>query len=140
LPGLPDNLSVLRRRDFRLLFLGQGVSVLGDRMVAVALAFAVLEVGGSASAVGLVLACASLPLVGSVLIGGVVADRTSRRTVMIGADLPRRPPGGLGRVPRAHVGLELRGLPRRREHAVVVQLALPDTRRLGPAPSAQRSE
>ncbi|MGH2713144.1 MAG: MFS transporter [Thermoleophilaceae bacterium] len=86
---LPDNLHVLRRRDFRLLFAGQGVSVLGDRMVAVALAFAVLEVGGSASAVGLVLACATLPLVGSVLIGGVVADRTSRRTVMIAADLVR---------------------------------------------------
>jgi MFS family permease len=89
LPGLPQNLHVLRRRDFRLLFFGQGVSVLGDRMVAVALAFAVLEVGGSASAVGLVLACATLPLVGSVLIGGVVADRMSRRTVMIGADLVR---------------------------------------------------
>ena len=58
-------------------------------MVAVALAFAVLEVGGSASAVGLVLACATLPLVGTVLIGGVVADRTSRRTVMIVADLVR---------------------------------------------------
>jgi predicted MFS family arabinose efflux permease len=86
---LPDNLGVLRRRDFRLLFLGQGVSVFGDRMVAVALAFAVLEVGGSASAVGLVLACATLPLVGTVLVGGVVADRTSRRTVMIAADLMR---------------------------------------------------
>ena len=86
---LPTNLHVLRRRDFRLLFAGQGVSVLGDRMVAVALAFAVLEVGGSTSAVGLVLACATLPLVGSVLIGGVVADRTSRRTVMISADLVR---------------------------------------------------
>jgi MFS family permease len=88
-PRLPDNLGVLRRRDFRLLFIGQGVSVLGDRMVAVALAFAVLEVGGSASAVGLVLACATLPLVGSVLIGGVVGDRMSRRTVMIAADLVR---------------------------------------------------
>jgi MFS family permease len=88
-PRLPDNLGVLRLRDFRLLFLGQGVSVLGDRMVAVALAFAVLEVSGSASPVGLVLACATLPLVGSVLIGGVVADRTSRRTVMIAADLVR---------------------------------------------------
>jgi MFS family permease len=86
---LPDNLRVLGRRDFRLLFFGQGVSVLGDRMVAVALAFAVLELGGSASAVGLVLACAVLPLVGSVLIGGVVADRTSRRSVMIAADLVR---------------------------------------------------
>jgi MFS family permease len=86
---LPDNLGVLRRRDFRLLFLGQGISVLGDRMVAVALAFAVLEVGGSTSEVGLVLACSVLPLVGTVLIGGVVADRTSRRSVMIGADLVR---------------------------------------------------
>jgi predicted MFS family arabinose efflux permease len=89
LPGLPDSFALLRRRGFRLLFLGQGVSVLGDRMVAVALAFAVLEVGGSASAVGLVLACATLPLAGSVLIGGVVGDRMSRRTVMIAADLVR---------------------------------------------------
>jgi MFS family permease len=89
LPGLPDNLHVLRRRDFRLLFLGQGVSVLGDRMVAVALAFAVLEVGGSAAEVGLVLACGTIPLLLTVLIGGVVADRTSRRTVMVGADLVR---------------------------------------------------
>jgi hypothetical protein len=38
---------VLRRRDFRLLFGAQAVSVLGDRMVAVALAFAVLELGGT---------------------------------------------------------------------------------------------
>jgi MFS family permease len=88
-PGLPANLGVLRRRDFRLLFLGQGISVLGDRMVAVALAFAVLEVGGSATEVGLVLACKVLPLAGSVLIGGVVGDRTSRRSVMIAADLVR---------------------------------------------------
>jgi predicted MFS family arabinose efflux permease len=88
-PRLPENLGVLRRRDFRLLFVGQGVSVVGDRMVTVALAFAVLELGGSASAVGLVLACATLPLVGSVLIGGVVADRVPRRTVMIAADAVR---------------------------------------------------
>ncbi|MGH2760984.1 MAG: MFS transporter, partial [Thermoleophilaceae bacterium] len=89
MPFLPDSVQVLRLRDFRLLFLGQAVSVFGDRMVAVALAFAVLEVGGSASAVGLVLACATAPMVGSVLIGGVVADRSSRRAVMIGADIVR---------------------------------------------------
>jgi len=86
---LPDSLEVLREREFRLLFSGQGVSVLGDRMVAVALAFAVLEVGGSVSEVGLVLAAAVFPLVGSVLVGGVVADRVSRRAVMIHADLVR---------------------------------------------------
>ena len=44
-------------------------------MVAVALAFAVLEIGGSASDVGLVLAAGVFPLVGSVLVGGVVAGR-----------------------------------------------------------------
>src|SRR3954452_17221655 len=81
--------GVLRQREFRLVFLAQGVSVLGDRMVAVALAFAVLELGGSASAVGLVLASRMLPLVGSLLAGGVVADRVSRRAVMVTADLVR---------------------------------------------------
>jgi MFS family permease len=87
--GRFESLAILRRRDFRLLFLGQGVSVLGDRMVAVALAFAVLEVGGSASEVGLVLAAGWLPLVLTVLVGGVVADRTSRRAVMVTVDLVR---------------------------------------------------
>jgi MFS family permease len=86
---LGDSVSVLRLRDFRLLFAGQGVSVLGDRMVAVALAFAVLELGGSASEVGLVLAASWAPLVLTVLAGGVVADRTSRRAVMVAADLVR---------------------------------------------------
>lgn len=84
-----DNLAVLRDRDFRLLLGGQAVSVLGDRIVAVALAFAVLEIGGSPSDVGLVLAAGVLPLVASVLVGGVVADRASRRAVMVVADLVR---------------------------------------------------
>jgi predicted MFS family arabinose efflux permease len=81
--------AVLGLRDFRLVLCAQSVSVLGDRMVAVALAFAVLEVGGSASSVGLVLGAATAPLVASVLVGGVVADRLSRRTVMVTADLLR---------------------------------------------------
>ena len=84
-----DTRRLLRQRDFRLLFVGQGISVLGDRMVAVALAFAVLQMGGSASDVGLVLASAWAPLVITVLAGGVVADRTSRRSVMVTADLVR---------------------------------------------------
>jgi len=80
---------VLRRRDFRLLFWGQSVSVLGTRMVELALAFAVLEVGGSVAELGVVLAAHTLGFVISVLAGGVVADRSSRRAVMIGADLLR---------------------------------------------------
>jgi predicted MFS family arabinose efflux permease len=84
-----SDVAVLRRREFRLLLGGQAVSVLGDRVVAVALAFAVLEVGGSVAAVGLVLAARTAPLVASVLIGGVVADRVSRRTSMVVADVVR---------------------------------------------------
>src|SRR4051794_41986668 len=56
-------------------------------MVAVALAFAVLEVGGSVSEVGLVLASGTAALAASLLIGGVVADRSSRQAVMVAADL-----------------------------------------------------
>jgi MFS family permease len=88
-------LGVLRRREFRLMFLAQGVSVLGDRMVSVALAFAVLGVGGDASEVGLVLACRMLPMVASLLAGGVVADRVSRRGVMVVTDLVRLGSQGL---------------------------------------------
>lgn len=86
---LTENLDVLRGREFRLLFGGQAVSVLGDRMAIVALAFAVLEIGGSVSEVGLVLAAGTFPLVATVLVGGVVADRASRRAVMVVADLVR---------------------------------------------------
>ena len=86
---LPDSVAVLRGREFRLLFGAQAVSWFGDRMVAVALAFAVLSVGGSASSVGLVLAARTLPLVACLLAGGVVADRVPRRAVMVAADLVR---------------------------------------------------
>jgi MFS family permease len=71
------------------------VSWLGDRMVAVALAFAVLELGGSATDVGVVLACRTLPTVAFLLAGGVIADRLSPRTVMVAADLFRLVTQGL---------------------------------------------
>src|SRR4051812_29075525 len=58
-------------------------------MVNVALAFAVLELTGSASELGLVLAARMVPLVGFLLAGGVMADRLPRRTVMIAADVVR---------------------------------------------------
>lgn len=92
---LPESLDVLRTREFRLLFSGQAVSVLGDRMAVLALAFAVLEIDGSASDVGLVLAAGAFPLVATVLAGGVVADRASRRAVMVIADLVRVASQGL---------------------------------------------
>jgi MFS family permease len=94
-PRLPESLAVLRLRDFRLVFGAFAVSVLGDRMVTIALAFAVLELGGSPSEVGIVLAARTFPLVATLLIGGVVADRISRRAVMVAADLARLVTQGL---------------------------------------------
>jgi MFS family permease len=81
-------LQVLRHPNFRNLFLGQAASSIGDRIVFVALALYVTDVG-SPSDVGLVLAAHALPLVGFVLLGGVWADRLRRTRVMISADLVR---------------------------------------------------
>jgi MFS family permease len=81
-------LQVLRHRDFRLLFLGQSASTIGDRIVFVALGLYVTQIG-SPTDVGLVLAAHALPLVGFILIGGVWADRLPRTRVMIAADFAR---------------------------------------------------
>ena len=79
-------MGALRYRDFRLLFIGQFVSLFGDGLFAVALSFAVLETTGSRADLGIVLAAGSLPIVGFVLVGGVWADRLSRRKLMLAAD------------------------------------------------------
>jgi len=81
--------EALRDRNFRLLYIGQAVSLLGDGMVGVALAFGVLEVTDSASALGIVLAARMIPTVALLLAGGVIADRLPRRAVMVAADLVR---------------------------------------------------
>jgi MFS family permease len=81
--------SVLGERDFRLLFFGQAISMLGGGMVAVALAFAVLDVTGSVAALGLVSAAYTVPSIVFLLVGGVMADRVSRRGMMLAADTVR---------------------------------------------------
>ncbi len=80
-------LAPLRERNFRLLFLGRVVSFAGSAMAPIALAFAVLELDGSATDLGLVLAVAILPQVFFLLIGGVIADRFPRHLVMVGSNL-----------------------------------------------------
>jgi MFS family permease len=81
---------VLREeRQFRLLFLGQALSVVGDRMTAVVLPFAVLSIGGGATDVGLVAAAGFLPFIFLGLVGGVIADRLERRRILISSDLVR---------------------------------------------------
>ena len=72
-------------------------------MAPVALAFAVLELGGSATDLGIVLALAILPQVFFLLVGGVIADRMPRHLVMVASNLVAGPrPGGRG-LP-AHLG------------------------------------
>jgi MFS family permease len=87
--NLVRQLRVLRHRDFRYLWLAQSASVIGDCIVIVALALFVIELTGSATDLGFVLAAASLPLVAFLLIGGVWADRLPRHRVMVVTDLVR---------------------------------------------------
>jgi MFS family permease len=77
----------LREREFRLLFAGRTVSLLGNAIAPVALAFAVLDLTGSKTDLGLILACRELPLVVFLLAGGIWADRLPRNRVMVGANL-----------------------------------------------------
>jgi MFS family permease len=86
---LRDLIAVLRHREFKLLWTATTLSVLGDRIVTVALALFVTDLTGSATDLGLVLAARSLPLVGFVLIGGVWADRLQRHRVVVVTDLAR---------------------------------------------------
>ena len=82
--------GALRERQFRLLWLGQATSTLGDGLVPVALAFAVIEsLDRGPTALGIVLAAQSLPLVVFVLAGGVWADRLPRQMVMLVSDSVR---------------------------------------------------
>ena len=85
---MKESFGALREREFRLLFTGQLISLLGDSFTSVALAFAVLSIG-SASDLGYVFAARSVPLVAFLLVGGVFADRLPRRAVMLTADVVR---------------------------------------------------
>jgi len=72
----------LRERNFRYYFYARLVNLLGSTMSGVALVFAVLEVSDSPSAVGVVLAAHSIPMVVFLLVGGVIADRFGRTLVI----------------------------------------------------------
>ncbi|MGP3683313.1 MFS transporter [Streptomyces sp. IBSNAI002] len=75
--------------QFARLFMGQSLSVLGDRVSFVAVPFAVLSVGGSASDVGLVAAAGLVPMLLFSLVGGVWADRFRRHRIMLVSDVVR---------------------------------------------------
>ncbi len=78
----PGTLAPLGERNFRWYFGARTVNLVGSTMNGVALAFAVLEVSDSASALGVVLAAHSIPMVVFLLLGGVIADRFGRTLVI----------------------------------------------------------
>jgi MFS family permease len=82
-------LDALQHRDFRLLFSGQTISQIGDAAFVVALGWRAFTLTHKTSSLGIVLLVEALGLVTTLLIGGVLADRYSRRLLLIGSDLAR---------------------------------------------------
>ncbi|MEP6987089.1 MAG: MFS transporter, partial [Chloroflexota bacterium] len=81
--------SPLSVRNFRLLWIGEGISLLGDQFYMIALPWLVLQITGSALALGSVMALAAIPRALFMLIGGALVDRFSPRYVMMASNLAR---------------------------------------------------
>lgn len=81
--------NILRIRNFRLLWIGEGISLLGDQFYLIALPWLVLSMTGNALAVGAVLAAAGIPRALFMLVGGALTDRFTPRRLMINSNLAR---------------------------------------------------
>jgi MFS family permease len=79
--------GALRHRPFRLLIGARAVGLLGNAIAPIALAFAVLDLTGSAVDLGLVVGTRSIVNVALLLVGGVIADRLPRQFVLVGSSL-----------------------------------------------------
>jgi MFS family permease len=82
-------LYAFRSRDFRLLWSARTVSLIGDGAFLIALGWRTTTLTGSATSLAIVLMAHSAALLTTVLIGGALADRYSRRLLMMGSDLAR---------------------------------------------------
>src|SRR5438067_8232302 len=80
--------DALRHRDFRLLWSGQTVSLLGDAAFLTALGWKTFTLAGSGK-LGLVLSVQGAGLLTTLLIGGALADRFERRRMMVVSDFWR---------------------------------------------------
>src|SRR2546421_8666867 len=89
---VPSRARVLRAfqsRDFRLLWTGQAISLLGDAAFVVALGWRTFTLTGSARSLGIVLTFQGVGVLSTVLVGGALADRYDRRTLMLVSDAAR---------------------------------------------------
>ena len=82
-------LQPLRNRSFRMVWLGETVSMLGDQFYLVALPWLALALTGSSLALGLVLMSAAVPRAALMLVGGALSDRVDPRRIMIASSLAR---------------------------------------------------
>jgi DHA3 family tetracycline resistance protein-like MFS transporter len=85
----PRVLAPLARRDFALLWVGTGLSLAGDGVYAVALAWQVYELSGTAGALAAVGVAWTLPQLALLPWAGIAADRHDRRRLLVAADLVR---------------------------------------------------
>jgi MFS family permease len=81
--------EVLGNRNFRLLWIGEGVSVLGDHFYMIALPWLVLQLTGDSLAMGTVLALSAIPRALLMLVGGALTDRFSPRSLMLASNAAR---------------------------------------------------
>src|SRR5690349_5634334 len=81
--------SVISNRNFRLLWLGQGASLLGDQFYLIAAPWLVLKLTNDPLALGAVLALAGIPRAVFMLAGGAITDRYSPRAIMLVSDILR---------------------------------------------------
>jgi MFS family permease len=80
-------LAPLQHRLFRLLLAGRTINAIGNTFAPIALAFAVLDLTGSATDLGLVVGTRTLVNVVFLLFGGVLADRLPKNLLMVGSSL-----------------------------------------------------
>jgi MFS family permease len=73
----------LRERNFRMLWAGSAISAIGDQFYLVALPWVVLQLTGSAVAVGTILMAVAIPRAALMLFGGALTDRISARRILM---------------------------------------------------------
>ncbi len=83
----PRLLVPLRHRDFRLLWTGQTVSSFGDNVQNVAMPFQLLALGATPLQLGIAVALDTVASIAFLLVGGAIADRVPRRTLIIASDV-----------------------------------------------------
>jgi MFS family permease len=88
-PSRARVLQAFQSRDFRLLWTGQAISLLGDAAFIVALGWRTFTLTGSARSLGVVLTFQGVGVLATVLVGGALADRADRRTMMLVSDAAR---------------------------------------------------